>query len=120
LVILALANDELCGFICCCRDWDPVWGSLIDNLHVAKHYRGNGLGSLLLEEAAAWVRSYGNTPSLYLWVYEANESARRYYGRRGGRPVEIIDDKTPDGGSARSIRIHWPDALILPTGHSGK
>ena len=36
------------AFACSYRDFDPVWGSLLDNLHVVPQARGQGIGELLL------------------------------------------------------------------------
>jgi GNAT superfamily N-acetyltransferase len=44
--------------------------------------RGRGVGAALVSAAAGWARSRGHG-TLYLWVAEANEPARRLYERYG-------------------------------------
>ncbi len=41
------------AFVCCYCDFDPHWGSLIDNLHVLPQARGQGLGEQLLRAVVA-------------------------------------------------------------------
>jgi GNAT superfamily N-acetyltransferase len=114
-VILAEQGDDLLGFVCAYRNRDPVWGSFIDNLHVAAAARGRGIGTALMAKVAGWASTRRGHSSFYLWVFEANESARRFYERKGGRAVEIMDDTAPDGSLTPSVRFHWPDAgALLP------
>jgi GNAT superfamily N-acetyltransferase len=44
-ITLAEADDRLMGFICAFGGHDPIWGSLIDNLHVHPSAKGKGLGA---------------------------------------------------------------------------
>jgi len=45
-------------------------------------WRGQGAASLLVDSVAGWARSEG-AEQLRLWVADGNESARRFYERRG-------------------------------------
>jgi ribosomal protein S18 acetylase RimI-like enzyme len=48
--------------------------------------RGRGVGEALVNAAAGWARTRGRD-TLYLWVAEANEPARRLYERYGFTPT---------------------------------
>jgi ribosomal protein S18 acetylase RimI-like enzyme len=95
------------GFVCGYLDSDPVWGSLIDNLHVLPQTRSRGIGERLLRTAAR--RLLGKTPGhgLHLWVFEANEAAVRFYKRLGGEVVERDASHMPAAGGKPVLRIHW-------------
>jgi GNAT superfamily N-acetyltransferase len=109
--ILAEEDGRLIGFVCLFGAKDAQWGSLVDNLHVRPGERSKGLGRQLLQLAAQWARQAHPSAGLYLWVYEANAAACRFYTRLGGRSVERMTESTY-GGSAPILRYHWPDAVI--------
>jgi GNAT superfamily N-acetyltransferase len=48
--------------------------------------RGRGVGGALVNAAAAWAKSRGHD-TLYLWLAEPNEPARRLYERYGFTPT---------------------------------
>ncbi len=71
---------------------DKVIGSIILNMHgalvgyiqsicVAKDYRGNGVGSALLDYAES--RIFASSANAFLMVSSFNSDARRLYERRG-------------------------------------
>jgi ribosomal protein S18 acetylase RimI-like enzyme len=69
--------------------------------YVEPEAQRRGVGSMLFEQACA-ERPDGFT----FWVFQANESARRFYERRGCVAVEFTDgssneEKTPD------VRYEW-------------
>lgn len=105
-----LAEDAvgIIGFICTFGGDDATWGSLVDNLHVLPNAKGRGVGRALLRSAAHWVEQAHPSGGMYLWVYEANGASCRFYDRMGGRPVERSLRPSP-GGTAPSLRYHWPD-----------
>jgi GNAT superfamily N-acetyltransferase len=109
---LAEEDGKLLGFVCVFGGNDPQWGSLVDNLHVLPGLRGKGIGQALLRSAAAWVAQAYPATGLYLWVYEANVAAARFYDRLGGRAVERTT-KSTHGGTAPILRYHWPEARVL-------
>ena len=106
-VLVARQEDKLCGFACVYFNEDPVWGSLLDNLHVSVDYKRQGLGTHLLKAAASW--AYRQDPAIpfYLWVYAQNESARKFYERLGGvnSQTQVVDN--PGGGQAVACRYVW-------------
>jgi GNAT superfamily N-acetyltransferase len=101
------------GFVCVFGDQDPVWGSLIDNLHVAPESHRSGVGRQLMQRAAQWLDQMYPELGVYLWAYEANVPARRFYERLGARHCETINKRDPGGGYALSYRYVWtgPKAL---------
>lgn len=121
---LAAPRDEETGRIACLdgrpvaflyliADQDPARGTLIDNLHVAPHVRGAGLGHRLLAEAAQVVDARGWPPGLHLWVFEANAGARRFYERHGAVQTDRIRYDSADGGRHPALCYAWADAAVL-------
>lgn len=106
-VLLALENQNLCGFVSVLGNDDPVWGALIDNLHVHPLQKGQGLGAQLMHKAAEWIKRRDSTGKFYLWVYEANLPARRFYEKLGGVNSERVLHENPGGGSAYCLRYTW-------------
>jgi ribosomal protein S18 acetylase RimI-like enzyme len=95
------------GFVCGYLDHDPVWGSLIDNLHALPQMRGRGIGERLMRGAARQLLANGPGRGLHLWVFEANEAAVRFYKRHGGEVVEREVSKMPAAGAKAVLRVHW-------------
>ena len=95
---------------------DPVWGTLIDNLHVLPEARSAGIGPQLLAEAARGIEARGWDRRAYLRVYDANTRARAFYKRMGGVEVDTFLKATVEGNMAQEWRVVWPDisALMLP------
>lgn len=112
-VLLAMDGASVRGFICVYGDEDPTWGSLIDNLHVAREHKGEGVGTTLMRNAAAWLAEHHPDLGVHLWVMEANGAARRFYERLGARNAGTIDQESPGGGSAPECRYVWarPSAI---------
>ena len=113
LVLLASRDAEPIGFACVILDEDPVWGALLDNLHVLPAWKGKGLGRRLMAEAVRWVAGRRPGSPLHLWVIEANEEARSFYGRLGGRPLDRKLWSAPDGKGVGLIRYVWNDATCV-------
>ncbi|MGX7705066.1 GNAT family N-acetyltransferase [Methylobacterium sp. Gmos1] len=110
---IAETADAPVGFVCAVGVEDERWGTLIDNLHVLPEAKGRGLGAGLLAAAADWsLRSYPDS-GIYLWCFEQNEAARRFYERRGGVAVERSTHNVPGGGDRPVIRYHWSDPAVL-------
>jgi GNAT superfamily N-acetyltransferase len=115
-VVVAEMGDELAGFACVYPDADPVFGSLLENLHVAPRLTGQGIGRRLLSKVVHGLRSKGSGKGLYLWVVEQNHRARKFYARAGALAAGSEVHTMPDGQSVVALRCHWPDPqhLLLP------
>jgi GNAT superfamily N-acetyltransferase len=106
-ICVAVEEQTLNGFVCIYGNDDEQWGSLIDNLHVLPNLKGRGIGKELMQKAAKWVlKNYPNI-GLYLWVYEENHAARRFYEKMGGENVESQLYENADGSSSNVIRYAW-------------
>src|ERR1700675_938979 len=112
-VILAIEGKQLAGFACVVPDEDAVFGSFLDNLHVAPQLTGQGIGRRLLSESAARLQKNGSRAGLYLWVLEQNHRAREFYERAGGLFAGSVVKSMPDGQRVVALRCHWPDPSTL-------
>ena len=113
LVQLALDGTSLVGFVCVYGAHDPRWGSFVDNLHVAHAAKRSGIGSSLMRQSGAWLAPLYPEQAVYLWVLEANASARLFYERLGGRNAGVSTMETHGGAVVRSCRYTWPRAGLL-------
>lgn len=110
LVLKALSEDALIGFVCVLADNDPLYGPRLDNLHVKPTRKRGGIGSRLFRAAYDWVgRDVPGRP-MHLWVIEGNVPARRFYDRLGGvlserRMLEVVP-----GILVPELRYVWPPA----------
>ena len=106
-IYVAVDKQVLKGFVCVYGNDDPKWGALIDNLHVLPELKGQGIGKRLMQEAAKWVTDNYPNPRFYLWVYENNHEARRFYEKMGGENVEMELYENADGSSSNVLRYAW-------------
>jgi RimJ/RimL family protein N-acetyltransferase len=84
-VFVAEAADELVGRLSLARDTHPASAHVADiGLMVAAGWRRRGVGSALLDQAAAWARREG-VMKLELHVFPHNEPAIALYERFGFR-----------------------------------
>jgi ribosomal protein S18 acetylase RimI-like enzyme len=113
LVLVAEDGGRLAGFACVFPDKDPIWGSYLDNLHVAPGLTGQGIGRGLLSEVVRRLQVNGWHGGLYLWVIEHNHRARGFYDKAGGMIVGSEVHTMPDGQSVLNLRCHWPDPQKL-------
>ena len=112
-VLLAENGDGLAGFACTFPEKDPIWGSYLDNLHVAPGLTGQGIGRSLLSEVVRRLEMNGARGGLYLWVVEQNHRAREFYEKAGGTVVGSEAHTMPDGQSVVALRCHWQDTRRL-------
>lgn len=110
LITVAEADGQLAGFASTFTRRDPVYGALLDNLHVSAAYKGQGVGRQLMRQAAEWVQQQQPVSPFYLWVYEQNYKARRFYDSLGAINQEAIR-----GEYAAVLRYTWPDTQTLIT-----
>ena len=112
--IVALDDNSMIGFACAYGDEEKPWGTMLDNLHVHADWRGHGVGRQLMIAAATWSREQYPTLGFYLWVFEQNAPARRFYETLGATNSESVTADVPGGGRAVECRYTWarPDALI--------
>jgi len=119
--IVAEADGTVIGFVHVVLDDDPLWGALVDNLHVTHERKRQGIGAALMAEAAQAIAEATPTPGLYLWVLEQNLAAQAFYERLGARRVGREPVPPPGGdpsrlgaGAPAKLRYAWTDLAGLP------
>ncbi|AUD02196.1 GNAT family N-acetyltransferase [Spirosoma pollinicola] len=112
-VLVAESAGVICGFACTYADKDPVWGTLLDNLHVLKNQNGQGIGTQLIKLAANWAYSKSTASGFYLWVLPENRNARIFYEKLGAVNHELMSLESPDGGYSGAYRYVWQDIKTL-------
>lgn len=121
LTLLAEDRERAIGFASTYLDDDPVWGSLLDNLHVAAEHQRQGIGARLLALTAEEVtgRRSPAQRGLYLWVLEQNIAAQAFYEALGAEPAGRERVAPPGGvpgrlaGTPFKLRYAWADAARL-------
>lgn len=112
-VIVAEDKAKICGLACSYANNDPVWGTLLDNLHVHPDWQGKGIGAALMKTTAHWVHQYAPESGLYLWVLAGNINAQKFYNRMGGVNAEQASLPNPDGNYSDCFRYVWTDLTNL-------
>ena len=113
ITMVADTGKAIAGFLHMIIDEDPIWGTLLDNLHVASHLKRNGIGRRLMQYGAENLLQRGRQ-TFHLWVLEQNVAAQNFYLSQGGRCVETcLRGPLPGGSYARAHRIVWEDACVL-------
>ncbi len=110
---IAYRNTEIAGFSCMLIDDDPVFGSMLDNLHVAENSQNQGVGRLLMKNCADLILNYAANRKMYLWVYLENKNAIAVYDRWGGRQEEAVEKLTAEDTMAFVYRYTWNDISIF-------
>jgi GNAT superfamily N-acetyltransferase len=119
ITVLAEDGGGLAGFVHVIFDDDAEWGSLIDNLHVARGRQRTGIGTALLARVAPDILEHAASRGAYLWVLEQNTAAQQFYRARGGAYVERAPVPPPGGVPSRltgfpfGLRFASPDASVL-------
>jgi len=102
-LVLVAEEDSLVGFVAVwCR---PI--PFIDNLHVRPSQRSKKVGSALMKAVAQELINEGHKTA-YLWVFESNEKAIRFYERLGGVRKEQ-STKNVFGYDVLNRKIEWDD-----------
>lgn len=112
-VIMAESGGTICGFACAYAGEDPVWGTLLDNLHVHTDQKGQGVGTVLIKSAAHWSYTKNRDLGFYLWVLAQNTNARAFYKNLGAANQELVSDENPGGGFSDAYRYVWLDVTKL-------
>lgn len=110
LVLKAVLEGELIGFVCVRLDDDPACGPRLDNLHVKPALKGTGIGSRLFRAAHEWVGRAAPGQPMHLWVIEGNWPARRFYDLQGGVVAERRTLELVPGIRVPELRYVWPPA----------
>jgi len=84
-VTVAIAGEWIVGFIAVNGDW-------VEQLHLDPGWTGQGIGSRLLAQATAGMRS------IKLYCFQSNAGARRFYERHGFRAEAFGDGSTNEEG----------------------
>jgi ribosomal protein S18 acetylase RimI-like enzyme len=109
-IILVAEEDSVIGFIAVwCR---PI--PFIDNLHVRPSNRSKKAGSALMCAGSKELIKQGHKTA-YLWVFESNKKAIRFYERLGGIQREQYI-QTVYGYDALSRKIEWADLSLICEG----
>ena len=117
--IVAESEGRMAGFAHVVLDDHPVWGALLDNLHVAHDRKRQGIGAELMDRVARAVVEARPVSRLFLWVLEQNQSAQAFYESLGGRCVERELTSPPGGDASRlagtpsGLRYVWFDPALL-------
>ena len=108
LVLKALADRKLMGFVCVLLDMEPQWGARLDNLHVSPESKGTGIGYTLFQAAREWIASVSSGTAMHLWCVERNHVARRFYDRQGGKVVQTATRPVAQELAVPELRYWWP------------
>jgi GNAT superfamily N-acetyltransferase len=108
LVLRAVSDGELLGFVCVLLDAEPKWGARLDNLHVSPESKGTGVGYVLFNGAREWIADVAPEMAMHLWCVERNYVARRFYERQGGKIVETATRPVAQELSVPELRYWWP------------
>jgi GNAT superfamily N-acetyltransferase len=111
--VVAECEGVIAGFVHTIVDHDPVWGALLDNLHVAQEQQRRGVGTQLMARSAEAVLSRAEPARLHLWVLESNRAAQAFYQARGAHCVDREISEPPGGGTIVGLRYVWRDPSIL-------
>jgi GNAT superfamily N-acetyltransferase len=111
--ILAVEDDRLLGFAHVIFDDDPVFGALVDNLHVAFERKRGGIGTQLMVASARAVLEREPPTGMYLWALEVNTAGRSFYRAIGGEEAGEESSDLEGGGTAVAVRYVWRDPAAL-------
>lgn len=111
-VLVAEKDKVLIAFVSVFLDEEPQYGALLHNLHVLPTWKGQGVGRLLVSEAARWTLLQ-DVKQMHLWVFKVNHEARKFYDALEGK---IVEEKlqTVAGNVERNLLCYlWTDLNFL-------
>jgi GNAT superfamily N-acetyltransferase len=111
--IVAEDDAVVVGFAHTVFDDHPIWGALLDNLHVVHGLQRHGVGKNLMSHTAQAVLAHTPSAGLYLWVLEQNTTAQAFYEALHGVRVERGIGEPPGGGTTGRFRYAWSDPSVL-------
>jgi ribosomal protein S18 acetylase RimI-like enzyme len=109
VVLVADTADGLVGFV-------AVWcrpSAFVDNLHVLPSLRSEGIGAALMRAAVGRLVALGHSTA-YLWVFDSNVAAVRFYERLGAVKTEHAR-KEFFGQGVSCVRMAWRDLTSVDT-----
>jgi GNAT superfamily N-acetyltransferase len=107
LVLKAVSDGTLLGYVCVLLDEEPEWGARLDNLHVTPESKGTGVGYALFQAAREWIARVSPGTAMHLWCVESNHVARRFYDRQGGAIVEAASRSFAGQPAVPELRYWW-------------
>jgi GNAT superfamily N-acetyltransferase len=108
LILKAVRDGAVQGFVCVLLDLEPQWGARLDNIHVRPAHKGTGIGYELFKAAREWIASVEPGMGMHLWCIERNETGRRFYERQGGVVAETTIRHVAMGLNLPELRYYWP------------
>lgn len=112
-VIIAFDGETPCGFACTYLDHDAEWGSLLDNLHVASGWKGQGIGRELMRHSAEWVNEQKPGSCFHLFVLADNKPAMQMYEHVGGQRMKTELHDVPYDRQVAVYLYVWQDCRML-------
>lgn len=64
-IIVAEFENKVIGFICIFLNKETEFGSLIDNLQAKFEFQGKGIGKMLLQKAAIYIKQKTDTDAMF-------------------------------------------------------
>ena len=107
LIFVGELDNEICGFACAYLDDDPLYGTLLDNLHVLGTAKGMGIGKHLMGLVAQEANKKDPNAKMYLWVLQDNLDAIGFYERLGGFNVETVIGNDIGDKEVLKCRMVW-------------
>ena len=102
-VVAEAPDGSIVGFVRFGEDPEGSEHGYVHSLYVHPRAGGRGTGRRLLDHAVAALEAAGH-PTVTLWVFEANERARRFYAAAGFLPdgdrrieLEVASERNPPG-----------------------
>lgn len=109
LILKATHDRDIVAFACLASRSDREHGRLLDNLHVRREWKRQGLGRRLLARAASAALPSG---AMHLWVVGANMDAARFYEMLGGVPLDVRADELLPAVRVEEVRYVWRGASL--------